>query len=170
MLRVDLVGLLVGIPYRYYGTHKGRTGLRVSPQGHLRSVCRTNRQRQGHPPARTKESIRQPALPAEHKRPDSAYSTTMPGLPNAPPGLPTPRTSQANFWSAQRASQAAGLRAVGAPSSSAAPAPAAAPNKLASGACYCGAVTVKATGQPVVKAICHCIDCRTWGGGTLSTH
>lgn len=39
------------------------------------------------------------------------------------------------------------------------------PPELPEGSCYCGAVSVKATGQPVVSAICHCVDCRKWGGG-----
>lgn len=37
--------------------------------------------------------------------------------------------------------------------------------ELAEGSCYCGAVTVKATAPPAVTAICHCVDCRKWGGG-----
>ena len=33
-----------------------------------------------------------------------------------------------------------------------------------SGACYCGAVTVKATAAPEAVAICHCSECRKWSG------
>jgi len=32
------------------------------------------------------------------------------------------------------------------------------------GACYCGAVTVKATAAPEAVGMCHCIECRKWSG------
>ncbi|CAD7946141.1 unnamed protein product [Amoebophrya sp. A25] len=32
------------------------------------------------------------------------------------------------------------------------------------GKCLCGAVTVTCEGDPAIKAICHCRDCRAWTG------
>ena len=67
------------------------------------------------------------------------------------------------FWNAQRAQSNAGLEAaghrlgagVGSPEEPA----------LLSGSCYCGAVTVMALTPPFASGMCHCIDCRKWGGG-----
>ena len=35
------------------------------------------------------------------------------------------------------------------------------------GQCYCGAVQLRATAQPTVKAICHCTACRRFGGSLV---
>lgn len=37
-----------------------------------------------------------------------------------------------------------------------------------SGACFCGAVTVEATGEPVGMGYCHCASCRSWSGGPVN--
>ncbi len=37
----------------------------------------------------------------------------------------------------------------------------------ATGACLCGAVTIKAAQFPLQVGACHCTTCRNWGGGPL---
>lgn len=32
------------------------------------------------------------------------------------------------------------------------------------GSCFCGAVTISVTGDPVTEGYCHCGDCRAWTG------
>ncbi|WP_343898026.1 GFA family protein [Craurococcus roseus] len=41
-------------------------------------------------------------------------------------------------------------------------------NDTHSGACFCGAVEVRATGQPVAMGYCHCRSCRSWSGGPVN--
>ena len=36
------------------------------------------------------------------------------------------------------------------------------------GSCFCGAVTVEATGSPEAMGYCHCTSCRTWSGGPVN--
>ena len=36
------------------------------------------------------------------------------------------------------------------------------------GACFCGAVEVAVTGQPVAMGYCHCRSCRSWSGGPVN--
>jgi hypothetical protein len=36
------------------------------------------------------------------------------------------------------------------------------------GACFCGAVEVKATGAPFAMGYCHCKDCRAWSAGPVN--
>ncbi|KAI1078841.1 Mss4-like protein [Whalleya microplaca] len=38
------------------------------------------------------------------------------------------------------------------------------------GGCLCGKVRVSYEGEPVAKALCHCIDCRKITGSTYSTN
>jgi hypothetical protein len=35
------------------------------------------------------------------------------------------------------------------------------------GACFCGAVEIEATGEPVEMGYCHCSSCRSYSGGPL---
>ena len=37
-----------------------------------------------------------------------------------------------------------------------------------SGACFCGAVAVEATGQPEGMGYCHCRSCRSWSAGPVN--
>lgn len=37
-----------------------------------------------------------------------------------------------------------------------------------SGACFCGAVELRATGQPNAMGYCHCRSCRSWSGGPVN--
>lgn len=37
-----------------------------------------------------------------------------------------------------------------------------------SGACFCGAVQIRVTGQPVAMGYCHCRSCRSWSGGPVN--
>ncbi len=37
-----------------------------------------------------------------------------------------------------------------------------------SGACFCGAVEIRVTGQPNVMGYCHCRSCRSWSGGPVN--
>ena len=37
-----------------------------------------------------------------------------------------------------------------------------------SGACFCGAVKVEATGEPAGMGYCHCRSCRSWSGGPVN--
>ena len=36
------------------------------------------------------------------------------------------------------------------------------------GSCFCGAVEVEATGEPVAMGYCHCRSCRSWSGGPVN--
>jgi hypothetical protein len=36
------------------------------------------------------------------------------------------------------------------------------------GACFCGAVEIKVSGQPNAMGYCHCRSCRSWSGGPVN--
>ena len=36
------------------------------------------------------------------------------------------------------------------------------------GACFCGAVEIRASGQPNAMGYCHCRSCRSWSGGPVN--
>ena len=36
------------------------------------------------------------------------------------------------------------------------------------GSCFCGAVEVTATGEPVAAGYCHCSSCRSWSAGPVN--
>ena len=36
------------------------------------------------------------------------------------------------------------------------------------GACFCGAVELRVSGQPNVMGYCHCRSCRSWSGGPVN--
>lgn len=36
------------------------------------------------------------------------------------------------------------------------------------GACFCGAVELRVTGQPNAMGYCHCRSCRSWSGGPVN--
>jgi hypothetical protein len=36
------------------------------------------------------------------------------------------------------------------------------------GACFCGAITIEATGAPFVMGYCHCRSCRSWSAGPVN--
>jgi hypothetical protein len=36
------------------------------------------------------------------------------------------------------------------------------------GQCYCGAVKIAVTGEPVGTGYCHCKNCRSWSGGPVN--
>lgn len=36
------------------------------------------------------------------------------------------------------------------------------------GACFCGAVELRVTGQPAAMGYCHCRSCRSWSGGPVN--
>jgi hypothetical protein len=36
------------------------------------------------------------------------------------------------------------------------------------GKCFCGAVEIEATGQPVAMGYCHCESCRSWSAGPVN--
>jgi hypothetical protein len=36
------------------------------------------------------------------------------------------------------------------------------------GKCFCGAVTVEASGAPAAMGYCHCASCRSWSGGPVN--
>ncbi|KAJ8110401.1 hypothetical protein ONZ43_g5879 [Nemania bipapillata] len=38
------------------------------------------------------------------------------------------------------------------------------------GGCLCGKITYSVEGEPLVKALCHCLDCRKITGSTYSTN
>lgn len=38
------------------------------------------------------------------------------------------------------------------------------------GGCYCGNIRYSIEGEPVVKALCHCADCKKISGSTYSTN
>jgi hypothetical protein len=37
-----------------------------------------------------------------------------------------------------------------------------------SGACFCGAIEVRVTGNPEAMGYCHCRSCRSWSGGPVN--
>ena len=37
-----------------------------------------------------------------------------------------------------------------------------------SGACFCGAVEIEATGKPEAMGYCHCASCRSWSAGPVN--
>jgi hypothetical protein len=36
------------------------------------------------------------------------------------------------------------------------------------GACFCGAVELRVTGEPTAMGYCHCRSCRSWSGGPVN--
>jgi hypothetical protein len=36
------------------------------------------------------------------------------------------------------------------------------------GSCFCGAVKLKVTGEPVAMGYCHCASCRSWSAGPVN--
>jgi hypothetical protein len=40
--------------------------------------------------------------------------------------------------------------------------------KTYEGACYCGAVKIVVTGEPVGAGYCHCANCRSWSAGPVN--
>jgi hypothetical protein len=36
------------------------------------------------------------------------------------------------------------------------------------GACFCGAVEIRVTGEPKAMGYCHCRSCRSWSGGPVN--
>jgi hypothetical protein len=40
--------------------------------------------------------------------------------------------------------------------------------KTYTGQCYCGAVTIAVTGDPVGAGYCHCATCRSWSAGPVN--
>ena len=36
------------------------------------------------------------------------------------------------------------------------------------GGCFCGAVQIRLTGQPVAAGYCHCASCRRWSAGPVN--
>jgi hypothetical protein len=36
------------------------------------------------------------------------------------------------------------------------------------GACFCGAVAIKVSGEPTAMGYCHCRSCRSWSGGPVN--
>ena len=41
-------------------------------------------------------------------------------------------------------------------------------NKTYTGGCFCGAVQIAATGEPVLMGYCHCDSCRHWSAGPVN--
>jgi hypothetical protein len=41
-------------------------------------------------------------------------------------------------------------------------------DKSYDGACFCGAVKLRATGEPVAMGYCHCSSCRSWSAGPVN--
>lgn len=41
---------------------------------------------------------------------------------------------------------------------------------MPSGSCFCGEVHISYSGQPILKATCHCLDCQKISGSTFSTN
>ena len=41
-------------------------------------------------------------------------------------------------------------------------------NKTYTGGCFCGAVQIAATGEPVLAGYCHCDSCRHWSAGPVN--
>lgn len=42
--------------------------------------------------------------------------------------------------------------------------------KTHKGGCFCGAVSVEVTGQPVAQGFCHCSDCRAWSAAPVTAY
>ncbi|KAJ2896242.1 hypothetical protein MKZ38_005736 [Zalerion maritima] len=38
------------------------------------------------------------------------------------------------------------------------------------GSCFCGNIRISYTGEPTIKALCHCLDCRKITGSVYSTN
>lgn len=38
------------------------------------------------------------------------------------------------------------------------------------GGCFCGAVRIEVTGEPIQQGFCHCGDCRSWSGSPVSCY
>ncbi|KAB8259524.1 Mss4-like protein [Aspergillus pseudonomiae] len=38
------------------------------------------------------------------------------------------------------------------------------------GSCMCGAVAYASDSEPLVKALCHCVDCQKWTGGAFTSN
>lgn len=41
-------------------------------------------------------------------------------------------------------------------------------DKVYSGKCFCGAVEIRVTGEPVAMGYCHCASCRSWSAGPVN--
>ena len=41
-------------------------------------------------------------------------------------------------------------------------------NKTYTGSCFCGAVQIAVTGEPVLTGYCHCDSCRHWSAGPVN--
>ena len=41
-------------------------------------------------------------------------------------------------------------------------------NKTYTGSCFCGAVQIDVTGEPVLMGYCHCDSCRHWSAGPVN--
>lgn len=41
-------------------------------------------------------------------------------------------------------------------------------NKTYTGSCFCGAVQIAVTGEPVLMGYCHCDSCRHWSAGPVN--
>lgn len=41
-------------------------------------------------------------------------------------------------------------------------------NKTYTGSCFCGAVEISVTGEPVAMGYCHCESCRHWSAGPVN--
>lgn len=41
-------------------------------------------------------------------------------------------------------------------------------DKTYSGNCFCGAVEIRVTGEPVAMGYCHCASCRSWSAGPVN--
>ncbi|MGH7849366.1 MAG: GFA family protein, partial [Thermodesulfobacteriota bacterium] len=41
-------------------------------------------------------------------------------------------------------------------------------SKTYTGSCFCGAVQIAATGEPVLMGYCHCDSCRHWSVGPVN--
>ncbi len=41
-------------------------------------------------------------------------------------------------------------------------------SQIYKGACFCGAVTLEATGEPEAMGYCHCRSCRSWSAGPVN--
>ncbi|KAI1825230.1 DUF636 domain-containing protein [Xylaria intraflava] len=38
------------------------------------------------------------------------------------------------------------------------------------GSCMCGEIKYQFTGEPAATALCHCIDCQKWSGGSFTSN
>ena len=41
-------------------------------------------------------------------------------------------------------------------------------NQVYEGACFCGAVEIRVTGEPAAMGYCHCASCRSWSAGPIN--